>query len=609
MAPELLRRIHEEQIAHESQWLNLLHYNRGVLRAHKSRADSAAFFLASDGLYQPESELIEALRSLNTTVDILEPDRHPICRFPARFKWLRKRLQLADSFFPQVRCPAYDDYFRKIRAKAISLVFVSANINEPASMFGHTFLRFHRQSLTDDEERDHTVSFVARVDSSNAFSYFYKGVVAGFQGRLDYVLMRQRIISYNIAENRNMWELMLDFSQDEVDRVVDHTWEFRNANFDYFFLDENCAFYNLAILEAAKPELDAYRKFLYTVVPSDTVRGILKNEKVLLRARFFPANLMEYKENHQRLNSEERDAVAKLAASAKSELPDGENLNIALILSTAINRVLLRTDKVTEKLSAEDEQILHHLEKLRISNGYAQVSYANADYTNPSIGHFTTMVMSNFGQSRNGSFLDLTFRPAFHELADSPLGYYPFSEIQAFTAEVRYNTEKQQLDMERTELVKIISLKPLHAGHYTGSWLLQLGSRAVRELEAKDFSAPHTFLGRGAYGLAYQPKFIPGNFLLYSLAQGTVEGSAGYEKGYRISPGIVGGIIWNITDRFTSVLSGFYDYILLGDLGFNAGVQGTLNFLPLDFLAFEIKGTYHIQTDYYEARFGLKSYF
>jgi hypothetical protein len=38
-------------------------------------------------------------------------------------------------------------------------------------------------------------------------------------------------------------------------------------------------------------------------------------------------------------------------------------------------------------------------------------------------------------------------------------------------------------------------------------------------------------------------------------------------------------------------------------------VQGTLNFLPLDFLAFEIKGTYHIQTDYYEARFGLKSYF
>jgi hypothetical protein len=93
--------------------------------------------------------------------------------------------------------------------------------------------------------------------------------------------------------------------------------------------------------------------------------------------------------------------------------------------------------------------------------------------------------------------------------------------------------------------------------------------------------------------------YIPGNFLLYSLAQGTVEGSLGM-KGYRI-PRASSGHYLNITDRFTSVLSGFYDYILLGDLGFNAGVQGTLNFAW--FLAFEIKA-YHIQTDYYEARLG-----
>jgi hypothetical protein len=63
---------------------------------------------------------------------------------------------------------------------------------------------------------DHTVSFVARVDSSNAFSYSIK--VAWRVFKAGWIANN----TYNIIKTENNVGTDAGFSQDEVDRVVDH---------------------------------------------------------------------------------------------------------------------------------------------------------------------------------------------------------------------------------------------------------------------------------------------------------------------------------------------------------------------------------------------------
>jgi hypothetical protein len=122
--------------------------------------------------------------------------------------------------------------------------------------------------------------------------------------------------------------------------------------------------------------------------------GVLKREGSLRLS--FPANLMEYKENHQRLNSE-----AGRCGGCHRQIRTARRKQIALILSTAINRVLLpiKTEKLAETSKCPPQRKAPDIQWLCPGQLY------RADYTDPSIVYFTTMVMSNFGQSRNGGFL------------------------------------------------------------------------------------------------------------------------------------------------------------------------------------------------------------
>ena len=71
----------------------------------------------------------------------------------------------------------------------------------------------------------------------------------------------------------------------EIDLLLAHLWELRGVEFDYYFFDENCSYQLLALLDAARPDLDLQEQFRGWVIPADTVRAVVARARSGRRRR------------------------------------------------------------------------------------------------------------------------------------------------------------------------------------------------------------------------------------------------------------------------------------------------------------------------------------
>src|SRR6185503_11289882 len=110
-----------------------------------------------------------------------------------------------------------------------------------------------------------------------------KGLTGGFPGRFYVMPYYVKVQEYSNIESRDLWEYQLALSPEQVRRLVMHAWETRSTHFDYFFFTRNCSYYLLTLLEAAAPELHLIDQFPGHVIPSDTVRAVLKQPGLVVR--------------------------------------------------------------------------------------------------------------------------------------------------------------------------------------------------------------------------------------------------------------------------------------------------------------------------------------
>ncbi|MGT0149953.1 DUF7843 domain-containing protein [Vibrio metschnikovii] len=94
-----------------------------------------AIFLAQDGKINPQAELQATLDTLyHSDPAIAEQAR---CTYPARYTWIESQLGRT----AQLNCPELNNWRTVIDPAGMTLVFPTAFMNNPSSMFGHTLLR------------------------------------------------------------------------------------------------------------------------------------------------------------------------------------------------------------------------------------------------------------------------------------------------------------------------------------------------------------------------------------------------------------------------------------------------------------------------------------
>ena len=273
---QLQKAAQDKRLWAHRQWQVLLHYQpRFGGGGVESQVDDADFFLSPSGKFNPQSELDATLASFFAPPDSEGGAEHPQCQFIARYQWLKQELGFAAEYLPEYACPQFDDWLAEMDPDRVTLVFPVAYLNNPASMFGHTLLRIDsNQRSPQTRLLDFTINYAADTQEEPGLSYAMKGLFGGYEGSFSVAPYYVQVKRYGDIENRDIWEYQLALSHEEVLRMLMHTWELRSAGLDYYFLDENCSYQLLTLLEAARPSLHLLDQFGLWAIPADTVRAV-----------------------------------------------------------------------------------------------------------------------------------------------------------------------------------------------------------------------------------------------------------------------------------------------------------------------------------------------
>lgn len=163
-----------DALSEQPEWLKLGHYI-DKFGGWESQIDSGRFFLSKIGKTSPESEL-EA--TYNAFVQEQQSGESTVsCQYPARFRWLNKTLSAG---WKTPVCPALEQWKTVIDPAGVTLVFPTAFMNNPSSMFGHTLLRVDAKDQTRNKELvAFAINFAAEPDAGdNAAAYAVKGLSA-----------------------------------------------------------------------------------------------------------------------------------------------------------------------------------------------------------------------------------------------------------------------------------------------------------------------------------------------------------------------------------------------------------------------------------------------
>jgi hypothetical protein len=579
-AEALVVRAREAKLAEDRGWRTLLHDQPRWFGGQKSTADAESFFLDPEGKMDPEKELAATIRAFfDPPVVETETVQHPQCRFRARFLWLDERLGFGPALLSFQPCARFEWWKGRLGARSLTLVFASAYLNNPASMFGHTFLRLNRKARGAGADLvAYTVNFAANPTTDNAILYAMLGLLGGFPGFFSTLPYYLKVREYTALEHRDLWEYDLAFEPHEIERLIAHLWELGSVYFDYWYLDENCSYQLLALLEVARPSLHLTDRFSGWVIPSDTVRAVLDASGIVVAEHHRPSQYQVMLARRRSLESDELDVARGISEGTISavDLDARTSDRRRAILDAALE--LLRYQKrlyASEEGKTREQQIL--LARGSVHLGSPPVEIPPDDP--PERGHGTALLGMGAGGDERGGFLRFTGRIALHDLLDRPAGYVPGSEIEFFRTTLRAPFDLDRApppELERFRLLGIASLAPLDPWAFRWSWRLSTGLE--RSFDRGCAGAHCLFYElRGGPGLSI-PVDVGRRLVLFAFLDGSTGVGPAFDRRYRIAAGGSAGASWDIVGPLRLYFEASYLYPPLGDRHASYRLDGALAF-------------------------------
>jgi len=478
------------RLSEEVGWRRLGHWRPRLLGGVKSEADGAAFFLAKDGKRDPAAELDATLAGFFDASPKQEELDDAQCRFPARFAFLGGRLGFDLARLPARRCPRFEEFYGRLQATGVTLVFSSWYLNNPASAFGHTFLRMDKQGASragrDAELLDYGVDYSARVDTGNALLYAFKGLFGLFEGRFNHYPYYYKVREYAEYEFRDLWEYDLALTPGEVAMVAAHLWELGGTRFDYWYLDENCSYHVLGAVEAAAPRLELLSHLHnFLVLPSDTVKALFMNEGLVRQVQYRPSLRRQLDGRLSLLGSGELALVAPLTEDPATPLPALNPERQAAVLDASLDLVDFRLGK--EILLGTDPEAAARRQRLLERRSALRVQSPRLDLTppregQPQLGHPSMRIGLGAGVTdAAGSVALLDYRQALHDLLDPPAGYPPYAQIEFLPARAALSLETGALEALEASFVRVTSLNPLSRFDRRPSWRMRFGADLLKD--------------------------------------------------------------------------------------------------------------------------------
>ncbi|MBA1204633.1 DUF4105 domain-containing protein [Pseudomonas capeferrum] len=524
-----------EQLANTPYWIALGHYETGKLGGWRSYVDDQRFFLAEDGAHHPARELRATVEALYAPASL--GDKHAQCVFPARNRWLRDQLQLTD--LPQPDCQQYTQWYKDVSPHSAVLVFPAAYLNSPSSMFGHTLLRIDQI----DAQRNNTallsyaINFGAYIEGSdNSILYAWKGLMGGYPGLFALVPYQEKLAEYRSLENRDLWEYELNLTPQETGRMVEHVWELKQIQFDYFFFDENCSYRLLELLQVARPGLDLTSQFPLTAIPTDTVKAV-KQSGLVANTHYRPSRERELLARAEPLDKAEQQQVLAVSADIdRLQSPDFMSLprdRQALVQDAAYR---LERYRATGR-ERDPQQAQRSFELLRAINRNPPPPLEIERPGLPEDGHQSRTWQLGVGSRDDRAFAEYGLRMAYHDLNDNAYGFPLGAQIEILQLKLR-QYEGNDWQVQRLDLATIRSLTPRNALLQPWSWQVAGGLERVPGKHGDEVLVSHV---NGGAGGTWE---LADGLLGFALGTVRVEHHNDFAQFIAPAAGFNGGLLW-----------------------------------------------------------------
>jgi len=565
---ELIRRSAETNLADAREWHLLLHYRANVLGSdYTSEVDDPHFFLAPQGKTDPQAELAATLGAFFSTAKVGQSEQPAQCAFIARYHWLTAALAIDDQRLSPQSCEPFEQWFQELNPESMTLIFPSAYMHNPASLFGHSLLRIDQKGQTEHTRLlAYTINYAAHDTSRNRLGYVVSGISGGFHGDFSIKPYYELVKEYGDFENRDIWEYQLNLTAGQIRLILMHLWELKNGYFDYFFFKENCAYHIFALLEVAIPELHFTDAFRAWTVPADTVRLLASYPGLVRSVTYRPAPSTQIRSKLASLTTEERHALDMVI-----ENPTGATSTVltnlpleqqALILDLAIDYLQYRRITRKQRTASTPEDPLYHLFVLRSRLAAQSQPVAIEPFvTQPDLGHDSLRVGFGTGWRHRDWFEEFTARAGYHDLLDPGPGYTPDSQIEILAFRVRHYHEGNRIRLDQFTLADMISLSPLDALLPAPSWKLRVGIDTVNR---KSCHYCHNLNLNGGLGVAAETHWLRREVYFF-FPELDMNVSHAFADHHRIGAGGTVGMLASLTDRWKIMASGTYLRYPLGE--------------------------------------------
>ena len=568
-----IERARQMKLSEQPGWRNLLHYKITRTGELESQADDAAFYLAETGATDPGAELEADLRGFFSH----RLKAHPQCLFPARMHWLNRQLNFKGQV-PVVECKKFNRWKTKFQVKQLTLLFPTMYLDNPASMFGHTFIRFDRED--GNQLLSQTLSYAAATGGSDdsILVYSWKGITGGYAGRFFITPYFETLQEYSDIEQRDIWEYTLNLNQQEIAQLARHMWELRGIHFEYYFFRENCAYRLLSLLDVAREGINtSMSSHPMYAIPVDTVRDIERAGLISSR-HYRPSTQSKIVQMSEQMSEKDRELafsvvdkkitpevippeeVLKEEEYQLSDLHKAGSYNLKVSLSDTTSPETERKLKVLQLAN----EILNQKKKQGVDTDELQLSLLSArsklpagtqqqmfsfESQPPELAHQSARWQFSVGERDQQRFIEMGFRPAFHDILDAPQGFNNGASITVLDTRLRWYKEEEKLELERLDLFSMRSLVPVEP------WVTPLSKRISFQVKRRELAPDQritAFESQFALGYTANAK----NLMAYAMLDAQLEYAPALKNNHALYLGADTGVLWVHRNKgFSSLIS------------------------------------------------------
>jgi len=555
---QLVKEAQAKRLWEQRPWQILLHYKKTMTGGTVSRISDPNFFLSPAGRIDPEAELSATISAFFGPQ--AADGEHAICRFPARLAWLKEELGIDPARLPAAVCSEQQEQIRTIDARSAVLVFPVGHINSPASMFGHTLIRIDGSSKSN--LISYAVNYAADATDTNGFLYAFKGLSGLYKGYYSLMPYYQKVKEYSDLEHRDMWEYRLKLSKEEVERMLLHALELQRIASDYYFLDENCSFNLLFLIEAARPTLHLSDRTGLFVLPTNTI-DIARQSGILEDATYRPSQGARIVKIASLLNDEQQQAALELAQGKREpktvEAAAGTEQEKREMLDLVAEMVQLRLARKDLEQDAYSKLYLKILAQRSALGKGSEEAYAIDPPAPPDAGHHTGKLGLGGGVRRGDWYALLQLQPEFHSLLDPDQGYLKGAQIKFFDTLLDYAPETGRPRLRSLHLLDILSTAPRDRFFKPYSWKVAAGWDTEVMEDGRDSLI---FRLNSGGGLARRSPF---GGIMHAFAEVDVNAGKHLRGTVAAAPGLSLGVQEQVRDWWKIYLEGSAFFYLLGD--------------------------------------------